>query len=299
MKNLLKHIIASIMLILAINSCIVLTACENKAKYTYDKYENIVYGDHERQTLNLYLPRERTGTVGLILMIHGGSWVAGDKDVYSKDLDKWCKTLGYATASINYHYATVESGCDDIMQDISLSLQKIKDFALEKDINIEKAMLTGGSAGGHLALLYSYKHTDESPIKPVAVANYSGPTDLTDNNYYVSENKVGYLELFSLLSQESITEDNYLEVEKQAMLMSVSPINYVSENTVPTLIFHGNKDDIVPYSNAVALKTKLDEFGVKNNMITYKNSGHSLGGDKKASKKAKELFKQYANTYLN
>lgn len=299
MKKILKNIIASIMLILAINSCIFLSACEDKAKYTYDKYENIAYGEHERQTLNLYLPRENTGTVGLILMIHGGSWVAGDKDVYNNDLDKWCKTLGFATASINYHYATGESGCDDIMQDISLSLQKIKEFAIEKDINIEKAMLTGSSAGGHLSLLYSYKYAEESPIKPVAVANYSGPTDLTDNNYYAGENKVGYLDLFSLLSQENLTEDNYLEEEKQAVLMSVSPINYITQNTVPTLIFHGDKDNIVPYSNAITLKKKLDELGVKNNMVTYKNSGHSLGGDKKASKHAKELFKQYANTYLN
>lgn len=275
------------------------SACGEKEKYSADKYTDVVYGEHERQRLDISLPKEKSGTVGLILFIHGGGWGAGDKSVYSDNLDKWSKVYGYATAAINYRYASGEYFVDDLMEDIALSLIKIKEFAAEKGYNIEKTMLTGSSAGGHLSLLYAYKYADSSAIMPVAVTDYSGPTDLTDGNYYANEQTTPtYLELFSLLCGDSFDEDNYLTPEKKEKMLAASPISYVNEKTVPTLICHGNADDVVPYSNAVILKAKLDEYGVENNLVTYNKSGHSLGGDKKARKRAQKLFIAYAEKYL-
>lgn len=275
------------------------SACEEKPKYTYDKYENVAYGTHDRQTLNLYLPKEKSGTVGLILAIHGGAWMGGDKSYLDKDLDYYSKYYGFATAAINYHFISDEFYCDDIMTDITLALSKIKEMASnEKGLNIEKVMLMGGSAGGHLALLYAYKFSETAPIKPVAVADYSGPTDLTDESWYSWENADDYLELFSRLSHDSITKDNYLTNEKQTKLLEFSPINYVNESTVPTIILHAVEDDIVPYTNATLLKARLDQFGVKNDIVTFVNSGHSLGNDKKHKKEGKKLFAEYALQYL-
>lgn len=275
------------------------SACDGRPKYTYDKYENIAYGSHERQTLNLYLPKEHSGTAGLILAIHGGGWIGGDKSYQDKDLDYYCKYYGYATASINYHFISDEFYCDDIMSDITLSLEKIKEVASENGgLNIENVMLMGGSAGGHLALLYAYKNVDIAPIKPVAVANYSGPTDLTDGTWYSWENGDDYLELFSRLSHDRINRENYLSDEKQSKLLEFSPINYVTTNTVPTLILHAVEDNVVPYSNATRLKERLEQFGVKNDLVTFVNSGHTLGNDKKHKREGKGLFVEYAKAYL-
>lgn len=296
MKKLLNIIRICIIVISIICCSFVAWSCKKKS---YTKYEDIPYGNYERQTFNLYLPDGRTGTLGLILVIHGGGWSGGDKSYYNTKLEKWCKEYGFATASINYHYISNEFSCDDIISDIALSLDKIKEFASTKGVNIEKALLTGNSAGGHLSLLYAYKYANMASIKPVAVANYSGPTDLTDVNYYVNnENALGYLDLFSRLCHVTFTIDNYLDDEMKQKLLEYSPVNYVSENTVPTLICHGDMDDIVPYSNALVLKKKLDTYGVKNDFVSYSNSGHSLSGDKKASKKANKLFESYAKNYL-
>lgn len=286
------------MLFCVISSCFIFSGCKEKANYTCEKFKDITYGEHERQTLNLYLPKEKNGDVGLILFIHGGAWIGGDKSCYDDELDYWCTTHGYATASINYHYITSQFNCNDIMQDIGSSLEKIKTLATEKNINIEKVMLTGSSAGGHLSLLYAYKHSDDSSIKPVAVANYSGPTDLTDSNYYSNkESTLSYLDLFSRLCGVTITNENFDTNEIHDIMLDMSPINHINGNTVPTLIFHGDKDDIVPYSNATTLNARLDFHGVKNDFVTYKNSGHGLD-NKKARKTAKKLFKEYAKTYL-
>lgn len=296
MKKVARVISIILTLICIVGSIFAFSACN---EYKFDKYENISYGENERQTFNLYLPQNCGDTVGLILLIHGGSWIGGDKDYYSEKLETWCKSYGYATAAINYHFISEEFSCNDILEDITLSLEQIKVFALERDIIIEKCMLTGNSAGGHLSLLYAYKCANTSPILPVAVANYSGPTDLTDQNYYVNnENASGYLDLFSKLCHTTFTVDNYLLEEMQTKLLEYSPVNYVAQNTVPTLICHGDADDIVPYSNATILKQKLDTYGVKNDLISYKNSGHSLSGDKKSKRKANDLFESYAKTYL-
>lgn len=298
MKRILNSLGALFLIICMLSGALSLFSCNIGNKYTYDKYVDIAYGEHERQALDICIPRDREGEVGLILIIHGGAWVAGDKSSCAKDLDRWCGEYGYVTAAINYHYISSEYSCDDIMQDIALSLDKIKEFASEKGIDIEKAMLVGSSAGGHLSLLYAYGYADMASIQPVAVANYSGPTDLTDPNYYVdNENSLAYLSLFSDLCHASFTESDYQSEEMQVRMLEYSPISYV-RSAVPTLICHGDADNVVPYSNALTLKAGLDIYGVKNDLLTYKNSGHSLSEDKEASQRAKELFAFYAETYL-
>ena len=84
-------------------------------------------------------------------------------------------------------------------------------------------------------------------------------------------------------------------------LKQASPINYITESSVPTLICHGEKDDIVPYSNALTLKNKLDSVGVRYNLVTFPNSGHGLESEKDGAinSMANDLLVEYANTYLN
>lgn len=299
MQNNWKRLKVLMIFMVVICGCFAGSSCKKEENYAYEKYENVAYGDYERQVFDLCLPKGCTTKVGLIFVIHGGGWAAGDKADCSKNLDKWCRNYGCATAAINYHYISNEFSCEDIISDITLSLNKIKEFVCEKNINIEKAMLVGSSAGGHLSLLYAYKYADIASIKPVAVVNYSGPTDLTDYNYYLNnQNRTWYLELFSHLCHTTFTLENYLTGPMQNKLLEYSPITYVNENTVPTLICHGDQDDIVPYSNAQSLKAKLNAYGVKSDFVSYEKAGHSLSGDKKHAKEAKKLFTSYVNIYL-
>lgn len=300
MKKISKVLCFCLSIFCIFSSFFVFSACSKDSKYVYEKFKNISYGNHERQTLNLYLPKGKTGTVGLVLFIHGGSWSAGDKSVYDSEIDSWCKTYGYATASINYRFASEEIHVEDILQDIASSLQKIKEFANEKNVNIEKVLLTGHSAGAHLSLLYAYKCANQSAIKPVAVASFCAPTDLTDENYLSNEKYISsYYDWFSKLTGETITSENMSSAEIQEKLLHASPINFINENLIPTLICHGLKDDIVPYSNATTLKNRLDFCGVRNELVTYPSSGHTLGNDKKQAKQAKQKMIQFAKEYLN
>ena len=264
------------------------------------KYRNEAYGTHERHTLNLNIPKENDGEIGLVLFIHGGAWIAGDKEVYENDLNEVSDILGYASAAINYRYIDENTDLLDIMDDIDSALAFIKQKGEENGVNINKVLLTGGSAGGHLSLLYGYARVETAPIEPVAVVSLCGPTDLTDENYYI-DNGLGdddaIAELFSHgCGQVFSYEDR--DSEREA-LEKVSPLYYVNENTVPTVINHGMVDTIVPYSNAVALDAALTQYGVVHTFNSYPESGHGLDSDKENQKIAAEFFYGYCNTYLN
>lgn len=262
-------------------------------------YENISYGEHERNVLDLYLPETNDGEIGLILLIHGGAWVAGDKSGYSSAAEEFCENYGYATATMNYRYVGNGVTLFDVADDISAALAKIKETAAQKGVEINKVLLTGASAGGHLSMFYAYSRADEAAITPVAVVNYCGPTDLTDEKFYI-DNDMGDSEflasLFSMCIGETFTYAQRAEYAEK--LKAVSPLYYVNENTVPTAINHGMKDTIVPFSNATALAEALEANGVKYDFNAYPNSGHGLSSDKESQKTADKLMESYAATYL-
>lgn len=266
----------------------------------YRYYHDISYGCHERQTLDLYLPENTDGEAGLILFIHGGAWIAGDKDGYRDQLRYYAEEYGCAAAAINYRYLSYDVSFDDMLDDIENSVYKIKSLSKDNGIEISKMIATGGSAGGHLAMLYAYSRQDTSPVKTVAVLNYCGPTDLLDPNFH-NENATDtlrelYRQIASLVYGEELSlEDAHLAND---LLKKASPLYYVDSNTVPTVINHGMVDETVPYSNALSLEAKFIECGVTHIMNPYPNSGHGLDSDPESAAKADEYFKQYVEAYL-
>lgn len=260
-------------------------------------FEDVSYGEHERQILDLYIPEENDGTVGLILMIHGGAWIGGDKSAYTQTAKKVAKDYGYAAASINYRYLSEDVNMYDILADIESAVAKIKALGEEKGVKIEKMLLTGHSAGGHLSMLYAYSKASVSAIEPVAVVDYSGPTDLTNEEYWTNNLGEGTAaQLISWATGKNITVTEDLTTYRNEIL-AVSPIAYVN-TAVPTVIAHGEKDSIVPYQNAVDLDAALTVADVKHDFVSYPNSDHDLGNDKDCEEKAYSLYIEYAAAYL-
>ena len=259
---------------------------------TYNVYSDVKYGENERNTLDLYIPKKYKKE-GLILYIHGGAWIAGDKETYKNDLKKYARK-GIACASINYRYASSTVSCFDILEDIDSAINTIYEKASKEGVTLTKMMLTGHSAGAHLSLLYAYKYQETSIIKPVAVASFAGPTDLTEEEYY--KNWQSVYELFSYMTGKNVKKYNIEEVKDD--LLQVSPISYVTSKSVPTIIAQGEKDNIVSKENAIRLENALENNNVEYYAYYYPNSGHGLENDKKINKQVYAKFDEFVLKYL-
>ena len=287
-------------------SCLVLLCSCKKQKRTtvvteedtHTSYVDLYYGDEERQRLDLYVPRETEGTLGVIFMIHGGGWYAGSKEAYGTTPKDWCIEKGYAVVAIDYRYST-ERGVDaeQMLDDITLALKKVRDVLIWLGKEPGKAMFYGHSAGAHLSLLYAYSRWDEAPIKPGAVLALAGPTDLSDPNYFGDNPLAGeIIKMFDEVAGIKIDNGN---IEKAIpRLAEISPVSYVNSSTVPTLIAHGRIDELVPISNATSLAECLGECGVEHRLIVFENSGHGLESDPDATEEALDAMWEYAERFL-
>lgn len=257
--------------------------------------KNISYGPHERNILDLYIPEKPLDSSAFILIIHGGGWVTGDKSAHDGDCAYW-SSCGYVCANMNYRYVSSDVNVFDELDDVSLALKKVKETCAEHGISPSRVLITGGSAGAHLSLLYAYTRAGSSPVRPFAVAAFCPPVDFTQPGLFAGlpldseEWKYG---LLSDCCSVKITPENRDTQAVQEAFRKVSPLFYISSSTVPTAVFHGRKDDIVPFTQAAALTQALEKHGIKNDLLVYEESGHALDRDPGSALKAKEIMKKY------
>ncbi|MBQ6601395.1 MAG: alpha/beta hydrolase [Clostridia bacterium] len=268
-------------------------------KYDCQTFFDLSYGTHERQVVDLCIPDGASGDLGLVLFIHGGAWIQGDKEAYEGGMNYGASELGIATASVNYRYISDSVDLLDVLDDIDSALGVIRKKGAEVGVNINRVLLTGDSAGGHLSLLYAYARKNTAPITPVAVVSNSGPTDLYDDNFY-HNNALGNEAVISDLMSKACGQRFTYETRQSAKqaLYSVSPITYVSADCVPTVINHGTADSIVPFSNAKTLDALLTQYGVEHVLNAYQGADHDLGKDDAAKKRADELLFGYIDRFL-
>ena len=258
---------------------------------------------NKRQMFDLVIPKNASGSTGLVLCIHGGAWVGGSKDSYTKNLMEMSEEHYCAAAAVNYRYADETVGFDEILDDISAALAAIKAKGNEYGVNFDRVLLTGVSAGGHLSLLYAYTRKDTAPIKPVCVVELCGPTDLEHEFYYSETNAIaqiaGVETMYTIIGngvKHPFSKDD-LDAARPA-LKQYSPIHFVDENTVPTVFGHGEEDEIVPYQNALDLDARLTECSVEHTFVSFPNSGHACQ-DEISMARVMSLFFEYVSLYLD
>ena len=260
---------------------------------------DVEYGKYKRQLVDVVFPAEYEQEQGIILYIHGGGWISGKKTSFTKRAITASKKYNCITASLNYRFASDKVDCNDILDDIDKALSKIRTLAEMRGIKADKVMLVGYSAGAHLSLLYAYTRKETASVKPVAVVSYSGPADLTSDEF-ISYNAFGdedfMLEIVSDLIGENVTSSNFSK--KKSKILKISPVSYVSPFCVPTLVVQGRKDAIVPVEDTRAFVEKLGQYGVVHEYFEFRNSGHKLNSDPLDFAQSEVVFESYVNEYL-
>ncbi len=245
-------------------------SCNKSNEQNYKTLRNLKYGSHNRQAMDVFLPANRNSlTTPVFIWIHGGAWSGGDKSEFSNLLPELEKRLsGFAYIALNYRLFQSNTGQNRFPaqeEDIRSAVEYILSKTHEWNIS-QRIVIAGASAGGHLALLESYKHNHENKIE--AVVAYFPPTELIELH---AANLYAGLVLSGALGGDPN--------QKSELYVNSSPVNFVSETSIPTIFFHGTADEVVPISQSILLKEKLEENQRMFQYKFYENEPHGFSID--------------------
>lgn len=225
---------------------------------------NVSYGTQPRQVYDIYLPADRSSATKTMILIHGGGWNSGSKtdmnpfrDILREQFPKVAVlTMNYRLAGSNLSPYPMQ------INDISAVINDLREKKNEYVIGEEIGFI-GVSAGGHLALLWSYGYDTQKQVN--MVCSIVGPTNLTDEAYLTNSNQ----ELEKILAQFGFDE---------SQLEAASPLHRVGPGAAPTLLFYGGQDPLIPNSQGMDLRDRLQELEVTHAFHFYPTEGHGWIG---------------------
>jgi len=235
----------------------------------YQMAPNITYRNASNQDLkmDIYSRRGVTTPQPTIIYMHGGFWVAGNKEAAITAIMPWLE-MGWNVVNVEYRLGAVAlapAAVDDCFCALKFVVAQSKMY----NIDTNRIVVTGESAGGHLALSLGIipesaglgKDCPGAQPKVAAVINWFGITDVADvidgpNRQQAAARWFGEM-------------TNRMEVAKR-----VSPLTYVRAGLPPIITVHGDSDTTVPYPEAVKLHQELAKLNTPNQLITIPGGKH-------------------------
>jgi acetyl esterase/lipase len=230
--------------------------------------------------LDLYLPEKYDGPVPVIVGIYGGAWMGGSKE---QAQGIRLAGRGYAVATFNYRLSGVATFPAQI-EDCKAAVRWLRANAKKYNLDPDRFGAIGHSAGGHLASLlgtsagvreFDKGDNLEFSSRVQAVCAMSGPTDFLQMEAHAT--KGAMLKHDAPNSPESRLIGGAIQQNKEKVARA-NPITYVSRDSPPFLLMHGEVDPVVPAHQAELLNEALQKAGVDVRLHVVKGAGHGLGG---------------------
>ncbi|MDE0839378.1 MAG: alpha/beta hydrolase [Kiritimatiellae bacterium] len=246
---------------------------------------DIVYAvNGEREMLlDVYRPNAAKPTP-LVLWFYGGAWDWGDKDRSNAMIG--LVKRGYAVSSIDWTKSK-EEVFPAVICDCRAAVSFLRFNARRFNLDPTRFGASGESSGGHLtALLATVGDTTEFMKHPItkkassaiqAASPWCGLSDFLKLNDFKCDQDYSYA--FSAPSR--LLGKPIKEVPEKCK--QASPLTYISKNTPPCFIAHGDKDFCVPLNQSELLHAALQKAGIPSTLYVAKGAGHGLD-DGEASK---------------
>jgi acetyl esterase/lipase len=265
-----------------------------------ERFTDVEYGQMPHNTYDLFLPVDaaKKDSLALILYVHGGSWLGGDKNEHHGDCYAWVQK-GYATATMNYSLLNEENiSLQTMQEEIDVCIRHIMRFATEKGVHIRQMAIAGTSAGGHLAMLYAYSHTHALPLRFAAIK--VGPADFRILFPHEENAKSEDWENFVFVcTGKRVSSVDYSRQFADSIKLLASPIHYINDSTaLPAIFAYGEKDELIKPAHYHAISALYDSLGKPYDLIVYPNSGHILINDKECSEQYDSVMCDYCKNYF-
>jgi len=221
-----------------------------------------------------------------VIIVHGGSWAGGDSRQLP-ELNSYLAANGYNVAAINYRMAPKYKTPAPV-EDVQAAIFYLKKHASELHIDTNNFVLLGRSAGAQIALLAAYT-IHEPALK--GVIDFYGPADMVWG-YSVPSSP---LIMDSRKVMENYIGGSYSQVPQK--YVACSPLEFVSRQSVPTLILHGENDVLVSPEHSRRLNLKLQQNGIRHYYLKLPWATH--GFDYNLNGPGGQLSTYAVETFLN
>lgn len=233
--------------------------------------------------------REENEKYPLLIWVCGGAFKVMDKDVWWPQWMEFARG-GCIIAGVEYRTSN-EAVFPAALQDVKAAVRYLKANASLYAIDKNRVFVAGESAGGALASLagvtgsqYDTGAYPEQDSSVRGVIDFYGVVDMTAQAIQSGSN-----DTFG-------AEDQFLGVEgdHDALKKAASAISYISPDTPPFLIFHGEQDDLVSTSQSDTLYDRLQDAGVRADYYILEQEGH--GADAFYQKEIMDIIRDFMNS---
>jgi acetyl esterase/lipase len=237
-------------------------------KYTVRPNITYLVANNYDDKLDVYQNRDASGPQPTLIYIHGGGWVGGTKEGSFAEVMPYLE-MGWNVVNVEYRLGRI-SLAPAAVEDCLCALRWVGNHAKEYSIDLQRLVVTGHSAGGHLSLTtgmipQSAGLDRECPGPELprisAIVNWFGITDVVDLLDGPNQKSYAVAWLSSMPNREEIAR-------------RVSPLTYVRTGLPPIITIHGDADPTVPYQHAVRLHQALTKADVRNKLVTVPGGKH-------------------------
>lgn len=238
-------------------------------------FPDITYGVENGQTLKLdvWEVQDSKTPVPTLVYYHGGGWVFGDRTGATLMFLPYLE-MGWNVVNVEYRMASA-SPAPAAVEDCRCALRWLVKNAKQYNLDTDRIVLTGHSAGGHLSLISGMlpegtalenNCPGDEKLKVAAIINWYGISDVGDLLHGSNQRDYAVMWMGS--------QPNSAEIAGR-----VSPLTYVRAGLPPIMSIHGDSDPVVPYEQSVRLHKALAAAGVPNELVTIKGGSHGQFSD--------------------
>ncbi|MGV3659071.1 MAG: alpha/beta fold hydrolase [Prosthecobacter sp.] len=222
----------------------------------------------------------------MVIYLHGGGWATGSKqhiavgafsDVCLKLLER-----GFAVAAVNYRLCKPGGSVAvrDCVTDVKDAVRHLSKHGDKLGLDLERCVVHGDSAGGHLAqMLLLSPRSDfpgdpslaEQPYRMIAGVSWYGPCDFQQIELFDSGEGGEVRDRFGARNVKPGTAPK----DVPGLYREISPVQYLRADSPPLLMIQGDQDTAIPAKHAFHMQEKAAAVRAPVEFLIIKNAGHN------------------------
>lgn len=289
----------TLLIVSALMAAVVTAASPQDSATSFTRHQDVIYKRTygTALTMDIFEPAKNANGATVIWVLSGG-WISDHNSIQPDNPLSPIQKLtarGYRVCAV-VHGSNPLFTIEDAIADIEQAVRFARYRAIEDGATSVAIGIMGGSAGGHLSLMAGTTGNDgdkdvedavgRTSSRVQAVACFYPPTD------FLNYGKPGQNGAETILKKDYTAPFQFRRFDKETktlervtepgirreILAAVSPITHVTIDDAPTLIVHGDADNLVPFQQAETFVEKMQQSGVEAKLVRRPGQGHGWSG---------------------